>query len=276
MKSSLQQATRQTGRQTGHQAGHSLGARSLGSVALALMFSVASFAQTAGKIAVTVRGQPQEVYYYPATGPKLNRKVLFAPGDGGWRGWAITLAQQLASWGYDVYGLDTKTYLTSFTGQTRLRETDVMNDFRQVTQWITKGANERVTLLGWSEGAGLSVLAAANGENKRLFNGLITLGLGDDNVLGWTWRDNLTYITKAKPNEPVFHAKEYLPQVAPLPYLMLQSSKDEFVPFDEAKLLATAAREPKRISVIQANNHRFEGNVNEFYRQLREGLQWMK
>ena len=256
------------------------GLMSCGALTLLCVLSLASFAQTAGKNAVTIRGQQLDVYYYPAKGPatgaRLNRKVLFAPGDGGWRGWAITIAQQMASWGYDVYGLDTKTYLTGFTGKTRLQEADVMGDFRQLAQWITKGANERVTLLGWSEGAGLSVLAAASGENKRTFNGLITLGLSDENVLGWTWRDNLTYVTKTKPSGQVFHVNDYMPRIAPLPYLMLQSSKDEFVSFDEAKLLATAAREPKRISVIQASNHRFDGNVNEFYRQLREGLQWMK
>lgn len=243
---------------------------------LTLAISNSSFAQTAGKNIVTIRGQKQDVYFYPATGPKLNRKVLFAPGDGGWRGWAITLAQQIAGWGYDVYGWDTKTYLTGFTGSTGIKEHDVVSDFHQVAQWITKGANERVTLVGWSEGAGLSVLAAAGAENKRTFNGLVTFGLGDENVLGWTWRDNVTYITKSKPNEPVFHAKDYMAYITPLPYLMLHSSKDEFVPFEEAKLLATAAREPKRISVIQANNHRFDGNVNEFYRQLKEGLEWMK
>ena len=259
---------------------HKFCAAGLSSLTLLCALSLAALAQTAGKNAVTIRGQQLDVYYYPASGPatgaRLNRKALFAPGDGGWRGWAITIAQQMASWGYDVYGLDTKTYLTGFTGKTRLQEADVMSDFRQVAQWMTKGANERVTLLGWSEGAGLSVLAAASSENKRAFNGLITLGLGDDNVLGWTWRDNVTYVTKAKPNEPTFHAQDYMARIAPLPYLMIQSSKDEFVPFDEAKMLATAAREPKRISVIQASNHRFDGNVNEFYRHLREGLQWMK
>ncbi len=243
---------------------------------LALALSSFSFAQTSGKNVVTIRGQKQDIYFYPATGTKLNRKVLFAPGDGGWRGWAITLAQQMAGWGYDVYGLDTKTYLTGFTGGAGIKEHDVVSDFHQIAQWITKGANERVTLVGWSEGAGLSVLAAAGTENKRTFNGLVTFGLGDENVLGWTWRDNVTYITKSKPNEPAFHAKDYMAYITPLPYLMLHSSKDEFVSFEEAKLLATAAREPKRISVIQANNHRFDGNVNEFYRQLKEGLEWMK
>lgn len=54
---------------------------SFGVLALTLTLSASSFAQTAGKKAVTVRGQKQEIYYYPVTGAKLNRKVLFAPGD---------------------------------------------------------------------------------------------------------------------------------------------------------------------------------------------------
>ena len=137
---------------------------SFGALALAVALSFSAYAQTAGKNTVTIRGQQQDVYYYPATGPatssRLNRKVLFAPGDGGWRGWAITLAHQMASWGYDVYGLDTKTYLTGFTGKTALKEAEVMSDFQQIAQWMTQGANERVTLVGWSEGAGLGVLAS--------------------------------------------------------------------------------------------------------------------
>jgi len=92
--------------------------------ALALSLSTLSFTESTGKKAVTVRGQKQEIYYYPATGAKLNRKVLFAPGDGGWRGWAITIAQQMAGWGYDVYGLDTRTYLSGFTGGAGIKESD--------------------------------------------------------------------------------------------------------------------------------------------------------
>lgn len=243
---------------------------------LAFSFTRLTAAQSPGKNLVAIRGQKLEVYYYPATGQRLNRKVLFAPGDGGWRGWAITIAQQMATWGYDVYGLDTKTYLESFTGKTTLTENDVMSDFRNLTLWMTGNSSERVTLIGWSEGAGLSVLAAANPENKRFFNGLITFGLGDENVLGWSWKDNITYITKLKPDQPFFYASRFMSRIAPIPYLMIQSSNDEYVPFDEAKNLATLAKEPKRVVVIKANNHRFDGNQDEFYRTLREGLQWMK
>lgn len=241
----------------------------------ALALPMSSYAQSTGRNIVTIRGQKQEVYFYPSTGAKLNRKILFVPGDGGWRGWAITIAQQMAGWGYDVYGLDTKNYLEGFTGAARLQESSVSQDLRDITRWITQDANERVTLVGWSEGAGLAVLAAAGEGNKQTFRGLITFGLGDENILGWTWKDNLTYVTKTKPNEPTFHTIGYMPKIAPLPYLMIQSSRDEYVPFEEAKRLATAAREPKRVTVIQANNHRFDGATDEFYRTLREGLQWM-
>jgi dienelactone hydrolase len=151
-----------------------------------------------------------------------------------------------------------------------------MNDFRSFAQWMTGNSGEKVTLVGWSEGAALAVLAAACAENKRSFRGVITFGLGDENVLGWNWKDNLTYVTKSKPNEPTFHASSYMGKVTPLPLLMIYSSKDEYVPFDEAKNLATLAKEPKRVTLIQAANHRFDGNTSEFYRTLREGLQWIK
>ncbi|MCS6816869.1 MAG: hypothetical protein N0A16_04995 [Blastocatellia bacterium] len=222
-----------------------------------------------------IRGQAQEIYFYPATGTRLDRKILFAPGDGGWRGFAVVIAQTMASWGYDVYGLNTKRYLMSFTGKTRLKETDVMNDFRQLAQWIMRNGSERITLVGWSEGAGLCVLAAASPENKKIFNGLITIGLTESNVLGWRWIDNLTYITKRDPNEPKFFTADYLPAVSPLPLLMLQSSRDEYISPEAGKRLFSVAREPKRFQLIEARNHRFDGNTEGFFNALREGLEWV-
>ena len=248
----------------------------LGVFLLAISLSTTSFPQPTGRNTFMVRGVSQDLYYYPSTGPTLHRKVLFIPGDGGWRGWAITLAQLMSSWGYDVYGLDTKTYLSGFTSGGGLRDTDVMSDFREIARWINRDGGGRITLVGWSEGAGLGVLAAAPAENKAAFNGLITFGLGDENVLGWCWKDDITYVTRTRPVEPSFRARAYVARIAPLPFLMLQSSNDEYVPADEAKMIAAAARDPKRLSMIQATNHRFGGNTSEFYRQLREGLQWIR
>jgi dienelactone hydrolase len=111
---------------------------------------------------VVIRGQKQELHHHPPTATPLNKKVLFVPGVGGWRGWAITIAQTMASWGYDVQGLDTKVYLDGFTGKTQLKEADVMDDFRELGEWMTNRSGERVILVGWSEGAGLGALASAS------------------------------------------------------------------------------------------------------------------
>lgn len=248
-----------------------------GSLIAVFLLSTALYAQSPqpGKNIVNIRGWQQEIYYYPAAGQRLNRKLLFAPGDGGWRGWAITVARTIASWGYDVYGLDTKTYLVSLNGRKSSREEEVMADFRDIARWMTRNTGERVTLIGWSEGAGLGVLAAADGNNKKVFAGLLTFGLGDVNVLGWNWRDNVTYVTGATPNEPVFHSSRYIPGIAPLPLMMIQASGDKCTLMGEAQNLASAAKEPKRFAAVQATDHKFSGGQSEFFRALREGLQWM-
>ena len=54
---------------------------------------------------VTIRGQALEIAVLPAQSTPLGQDVLFLPGVGGWRGWAITIAETMASWGYDVYGV---------------------------------------------------------------------------------------------------------------------------------------------------------------------------
>lgn len=229
-----------------------------------------------GKNEVMIRSRKQAVYFYPSpnSSPKP-QNILFAPGDGGWRGFAITLAQVMASWGYNVYGLDTRQYLSSFTGKTTLREEDVMHDFHDLAQWITKGQNEPVVLVGWSEGAGLCLLAAADQDNKTLFRGLVSIGMTETNVLGWHFWDLTTYITKKDPEEPKFNSRDYLPRVAPLPVWMIQASQDQFVSVSAARALFDLARDPKRFTVIEAKNHRFEGNEEALFRTLREALQWI-
>jgi len=226
-----------------------------------------------GANSVTVRGVPQALYFYSGGAGSQERPcVLFAPGDGGWRGFAITVAAQVAGWGYDIYGLDTRSYLDSFTGKTALKETDVAMDIRTLAEAVR--GKRRVALLGWSEGAGLMVLAAAS-PSRDAYTGLITMGLGDRNVLGWRFVDNLTYLTRRPPAEPSFSAFPYMSRISPLPLVMLHSTKDEYVGMEEATRLFNAAAEPRRLLLVPALNHRFDGAHPEFYRQLRQALEWV-
>ena len=56
--------------------------------------------KTAGRNAVIIRGQIQDVYYYPAKSPVVSpNPVLFLGGDAGFRGFAVDLAQSMSQWG---------------------------------------------------------------------------------------------------------------------------------------------------------------------------------
>ena len=73
-----------------------------------------------------------------------------------------------------------------------------------------------------------------------------------------------------------FASATYLPKIASLPFLQIHSTGDEYTNVAAAKKLFSAAQEPKRFSLVQAQDHRFSGGRPEFFRGLREGLDWMK
>jgi fermentation-respiration switch protein FrsA (DUF1100 family) len=252
--------------------------RAVLSVVLTLLVSAVAFGQAPapGTHTVTLGGRKQHVHCFTASGAPMNRRILFAPGDGGWRGWAIPVAETMATWGYDVCGLDTRAYLDGFTGKTTLTEADAMDDLRTVAAWMTQGSGERVTLVGWSAGAGLGVLAAAGDTSKQTFAGLVVFGLGDENLfVGWHWWNSITSLVK-KPRQRTFLAADYLANVTPLPFFMIQSGHDEYTPLDDATRLFAVAGEPKRFVLVPARNHQFGGNQEEFFRTLREALRWIE
>lgn len=225
---------------------------------------------------LSIRGQRQDVRYYPASSTPSHGTILFLPGDGGWRGFAVNMAEAAASWGYDVYGFDTKRYLTSFTsGQRTLTADDVMSDLGMVAVKIRRQDSGKVLVAGWSEGAGLGVLAVSRQQNKEIFGGLVAIGLPESAVLGWRLADDMTYITKRMPNEPTFSILPYLPKISPLPLVMIQSRGDEYTALPDVKKMFEAAGEPKRFFLVDARSHRFDGDQEGFFRALREGLQWI-
>ncbi len=241
-------------------------------IAIALAGACAGQTPVPGKNAFDVRGKRQDIYFFRGNGQPA-ATVLFAPGDGGWRGFAITIAETMASWGCEVYGIDTKRYLESFTGETTLSVNDVMSDFAAISEWA--GHGRPVTLVGWSEGAGLVLLAGAAEANRKKVRGVVAISLGESSVLGWRAIDNLTYITKREPNEPHFPSLPYLPKVTPLPLAMIHAEHDEYTAVDAAQRMFRSAAEPKRFWLVPADNHRFDGARDAFFRALREGIEWI-
>ncbi len=227
---------------------------------------------------VAIRGQQQNLYFLPAAkaGSESKGTVLFSPGDGGWRGFAISMAQHIAAAGYDTYALDTRVYLSSFTTkESTLSPSDVMRDYGELIRLIQGKNRAPVLLVGWSEGAGLDLLAAVSAENIALIAGVVAIGLPARSILGWRSADTLTWITKKLPKEPTFASSDYLGKVE-VPFFMIHSRGDEFTPVSEAEQMFSLPNSRKRLVVINARNHRFDSARDEFLANLTHGLEWIQ
>jgi fermentation-respiration switch protein FrsA (DUF1100 family) len=223
--------------------------------------------------ALDLRGRLQSLHLYGRRGAP---PVIVSSGDGGWVRLAPRVAATLAARGFFVVGFDVKAYLASFTsGSMTLRPEDEPLDYQVLAAFASRGATRKPILVGVSEGAGLSVLAATHPAVKPSIAGIIGLGLPDVNELGWRWKDAVIYLTHGVPNEPTFSTLALARQVSPVPLAAIHSTGDEFVPLAEAERVLAAAGQPKRLWVIQASNHRFSDNVGELERCLLEAIAWI-
>lgn len=221
-----------------------------------------------------IRGQAQTLRLY---GPADGEPVIVSSGDGGWIHLGPHVAEILSANGFFVVGFDVKAYLESFTsGSTTLGRDQEPADYKVLAEFASRRTAKKPALIGVSEGAGLSVLAATDPQTKAVIAGVIALGLPDLNELGWRWKDSLIYLTHAVPNEPTFSTAAIVNRVAPLPLGAIHSTRDEFVPLPQAQRIIEGASEPKKLWVVQAADHRFSDNQPEFDRRLLEAVAWVR
>jgi alpha-beta hydrolase superfamily lysophospholipase len=240
---------------------------------LAITVGVSNAAIAQSTYRLNMRGREQLLRLY---GPADGTPVIVSSGDGGWIHLAPHVAELLASRGFFVVGFDARAYLADFTAETAtLRAADEARDFTLLTAFASARTGRKPLLIGVSEGAGLSVLAATDPDIKPLIAGVIALGLPERNELGWRWKDSLTYLTHRVPNEPTFSAAAMVAAAAPVPLAFIQSTHDEFVPLADTRRIVSQAAEPKRLWLVEATNHRFSSNLAVFDARLLEAIAWV-
>jgi fermentation-respiration switch protein FrsA (DUF1100 family) len=254
-------------------------ARGLAFACLALLaLAVATAARAAPHPETTqvlsIREHRQMLHLYGSPG---GVPFVVSSGDGGWIHLGPHVAELLAQRGLFVVGFDVKAYLEGFTaGASRLRRADVPRDYATLAEYATRSTGRTPILIGVSEGAGLSILAAADSNTKGEYAGVVCLGLTDINELGWRWSDSLTYLTHRVPNEPTFSAAATVSGVAPLPLALVQSTHDEFVSLADTRRIFAEAGTPKALWIVDSANHRFSDNLPTFDAKLIEAIEWIR
>jgi fermentation-respiration switch protein FrsA (DUF1100 family) len=220
-----------------------------------------------------IRGHAQSLRLY---GTRGGAPVIVSSGDGGWIHLGPHVAETLAAKGFFVVGFDVRAYLESFTsGSGTLARDDEPGDFKALADFAARGTTRKPILIGASEGAGLSVLAATDPQTKRSIAGVIGLGLPDLNELGWRWKDSLIYVTHGVPKEPTFSTAAIVGRLSPTPLGAIHSTQDEFVALSTIQKVLDAAKEPKKLWIVKASDHRFSDNLGEFDRRLFEAIGWI-
>lgn len=241
---------------------------------IAVVIGSAQLVSSQSRQAVTIRGHQQSLFIY---GSPQGEPVIVSSGDGGWMHLGPHVADFLSARGFFVIGFDVKHYLADFTsGGSTLRPEEEPADYRVLTDVAKRATGKKPILIGVSEGAGLSVLAATDAATKADIAGVIGVGLPDLNELGWRWKDMLIYLTHRAPDEPSFSAAAIVDRVGPVPLAAIHSRHDEFVPVADVERVLHAANEPKRLWIVDASNHRFSNNLDEFDKQLLEAIAWVK
>jgi Bacterial virulence protein (VirJ) len=226
-----------------------------------------------------LRGRTLTVSVYKPTRAEPLGTILMGSGDVGWVGLAVDMSAFLSDQGYTVIGINVRQYLGAFTsGKTTLAPSEPAEDYATLFRFLDarKLITQPVFVSGVSEGAALAVLAGAGGQNRSWLHGVLTMGLPPTAELGWRWSDFTSWITKKDSDEPMFRPKEFVPSVSPLPLCMIQSKKDEYVAEADYLLFERVARDPKKLVLIDASNHRFTDRRQELQREIVGCLAWMR
>jgi fermentation-respiration switch protein FrsA (DUF1100 family) len=243
-------------------------------LAMCCAFPCGGRAQAQTTETISIRGHAQSLRVYGVRG---GAPVIVSSGDGGWIHLGPHVAEALAAKGFFVVGFDVKAYLSSFTsGKVTLRPEDEPGDYKVLADFAARGATQKPILIGVSEGAGLSVLAATDPRTKVSLDGVVALGLPNINELGWRWKDALIYVTHGAPNEPSFSTAAIINRLSMTPLAAIHSTRDEFVPLAEVEKILEAAKEPKRLWVVKASDHWFSDNLAEFDQRLFEAIAWVR
>ena len=253
--------------------------RPLGLLLVFLSAAAPALAGSTQTLDVQVRGKTLslEIYRPATTTPKGT--IIMGSGDVGWVGLAVSMAQELNADGYLVAGLNVRQYLSTFTdGKSHLTPADVPRDYGVIVDRLRQQhlVSAPVIVSGVSEGAALAALAASDPANHGWIDGVIAMGLPEVAELAWRWSDVPAWILKRDASEPSFHAHEIIPSVAPVPLVLIQSTKDEYVPEADYRRLFETAREPKRLILIDASNHRFTDKPQELRAAYTSALDWVK
>jgi pimeloyl-ACP methyl ester carboxylesterase len=209
--------------------------------------------------------------------------VLYSTGDGGWRPLDESFIEWISSWGYPVAGFSAKNYLkilgydsTPTTPERLVRDFELIMD--AACQQLELRPETPVILVGMSRGAGLSVVAAGQAALRPRLMGVVAVALTKREEHVVHYRQKTAGQKPGAPESELVEIKtyEYLPRLAPVPVMVIQSTRDGYIPASSARNLFGADTELRRLVPVESANHSFSGGTDTLFRETEAALKWIQ
>jgi predicted alpha/beta hydrolase family esterase len=226
---------------------------------------------------VTLYGHPLELHL--STLANTHEPLLvFATGDGGWRGYDLDMYRHLVSWGYPVAGFSAPEYIKYLRGEdattTPVRlATDYMLIVEVARRELHLRADTPVILVGVSRGAGLSVVAAGQRLLQPELAGVLAVALTkeEEHV-----RFRRRRSSNASGESLMLQTYEYLPNLDVVPLEVIQSTNDNYVTAAEARELFGRDTDHRRLVAVESKNHSFSDAREQLYAAMEQSLEWLR
>jgi fermentation-respiration switch protein FrsA (DUF1100 family) len=226
---------------------------------------------------VTLYGHPLELHL-ATLGSGHEPLLVFATGDGGWRGYDLDAYRHLVSWGYPVAGFSAPEYIKYLRGEdattTPVRlATDYMLIVELARRELRLAPDTPVILVGVSRGAGLSVVAAGQRLLQPELAGVLAVALTkeEEHV-----RFRRRRSSNASSESLMLQTYEYLPNLDVVPLEVIQSTNDNYVTASEARELFGRDSAHRRLIPIESKNHSFSDAREDLYAAMEQSLEWLR
>ncbi len=212
----------------------------------------------------------------------LRPMVLYATGDGGFHGNDRAIFDALASLGYPVAGFSARNYLKNlgYVADTTTPQR-LAADYERLIQFSERSLelppNMPVILVGVSRGAGLAVVAAGQRVVRDRLAGVLAIALTkeEEYVRRYRVRPGRTPPGMPRRELVMIETYEYLPRLSSLRVSVIQSTRDSYLPADEARQLFGPDTADRQLHPIEAWDHSFTGGRDELYAQMERSLAWI-
>lgn len=194
--------------------------------------------------------------------------VLFASGDGGWKGFEDRICQSLARQGYCVVGWDCLAYSKPGFYDQKTLASDFDTAIRSGAKAV--GAPRApLVMAGYSTGAEQVVAAAAASQRPSGLCGVVAIAPGWRGRYGITTSDLMGI---APSGEASFALEEHAPGLAGLRFFQIHGEHDPLAQTDWLKTLTI----PHKLAVYPNGWHTFGGGPEDFQTLVCQAVGWVK